>query len=557
MNRQAWRDFFITVFFLGVAFLVALLSSVAADQRNTQLATIAAAVSLVLALLGALYIIPRLARNVRLEILRFAIRTTVTVEGLLFIVFLVVIGIAAWNTANNLLYLILSAMLAFLIAANLIGRVSLAGVAVQLRFPDHIYAGESASISVTLLNHKRVLPSYSVLVEALSEPADETERERGRKGEGEKESKPAKAHESGDAEGEAKAQDDEIAKRRVAAPSLPLSPSPLLPFSPPLEIGKLAYFVLVPARSSGRHRIERTFARRGRYPITGFRLATKFPAGFFKKWRRIDARGELVVYPKPQPLSDFYHSLPMLAGRVESRARGSGDDLYAIRRYQTADHLRNIDWKATAKAQEMMVREHTREDEWRLTIVFDATAPAELHMAQPDEPDRKKKRNAEAGERDEELKRKAEAFQEKFERAIVQAASFANHFILERAEVELITTDERHHVRSGAGYDQLYKILRVLATLQPAVSAALAEEDDAAPTPRRLFKRRAALRDQEAAGQTDETPRNGARIAWRLLDEMPVLGDERRFKVLITSAAKGTIPAHVWRSAHVVFMDDL
>src|ERR671926_184188 len=113
MNRQAWRDFFITVFFLGIAFLVALLSSVAADQRN------------------------------------------------------------------NLLYLILSAMLAFLIAANLIGRVSLAGVAVQLRFPDHIYAGESASISVTLLNHKRWLPSYSVLVEALSEPRDAGTRGRG------------------------------------------------------------------------------------------------------------------------------------------------------------------------------------------------------------------------------------------------------------------------------------------------------------------------------------------------------------------------------------------
>ena len=42
-----------------------------------------------------------------------------------------------------------------------------------------------------------------------------------------------------------------------------------------------------------------------------------------------------------------------------------------------------------------------------------------------------------------------------------------------------------------------------------------------------------------------------------MLDEVPVLGDDRRFKVLITSAAKGTIPAHVWRSAHVVFMDDL
>src|SRR6185369_4701673 len=141
---------------------------------------------------------------------------------------------------------------------------------------------------------------------------------------------------------------------------------------------------------------------------TGFRLATKFPAGFFKKWRRIDARGELIVYPKPQSLSDFYHSLPMLTGRVESRARGSGDDLYAIRRYQTADHLRNIDWKATAKAQQMMVREHTREDEWRLTIVFDTTAPQGLTAARCDDTS-KKKHDAEAAEREEERRRMGQA----------------------------------------------------------------------------------------------------------------------------------------------------
>jgi len=555
MNRQAWRDFFITVFFLGVAFLVALLSSVAADQRNTQLATVAAAVSLVLALLGALYIIPRLARNVRLEILRFAIRTTVTVEGVLFIVFLIVIGFAAWNTGNNLLYLILSAMLAFLIAANLIGRVSLAGVAVQLRFPDHIYAGESANISVTLLNHKRLLPSYSVLVEALSEPREERtgEGERGRAGERDKDrdGEAAKANTSGDNQtGEPNGKGSTNAKLG-ASPVLPFSASPplLLPLLP-LEVGKLAYFVLIPARSSGRHRIERSFARRGRYPITGFRLATKFPAGFFKKWRRIDARGELVVYPKPQPLSDFYHSLPMLAGRIESRARGSGDDLYAIRRYQTSDHLRNIDWKATAKSQQMMVREHTREDEWRLTIVFDTMAPPQLLALPADDKRKKLKRDDEAAEREEQQKRLVDAFQEKFERAIVQAASFANHFILERAEVELITTDERHNVSSGAGHDQLYKILRVLATLQPTINAADAEAGEGQAA-RRLFKRAA---DQSNDREATPSPRP---IAWRLLDEMPVLGDERRFKVLITSAAKGTIPAHVWRSAHVVFMDDL
>src|SRR5215467_5740609 len=179
MNRQAWRDFFITVFFLGIAFIIALLSSVAADQHNGRLAAISAAISLLLALVGALYIIPRLARNVRLEILRFAIRTSVTVEGVLFLVFLMVIAFAAWNTGNNLLYLVLSAMLAFLVAANLIARISLADMSVQLRFPDHIFAGEPASIMVTLVNHKRLMPSYSLMIEALSDAieieADEDE----------------------------------------------------------------------------------------------------------------------------------------------------------------------------------------------------------------------------------------------------------------------------------------------------------------------------------------------------------------------------------------------
>jgi uncharacterized protein (DUF58 family) len=521
MNRQAWRDFFITVFFLGLAFIIALLSSVAADQQSTQLAAIAAATSLVLALIGALYIIPRLARNVRLELLRFAIRTSLTVEGLLFIVFLMIIGFAAWNNGNNLLYLVLSAMLAYLIAANMIARVSLADVSIQLRFPDHIFTGEPANISITLQNHKRFMPSYSLIVEALSEEEGEEERETGRGGGG---------------------------GWLPPPPPRPLAPS--LFSASPSGLGKLAYFVLAPARSSARQRIEHTFKVRGRYPITGFRIATKFPAGFFKKWRRIDATGEILVYPKPQPLDDFYHALPMLAGQIESHARGSGDDLYAIRRYHPSDHMRYIDWKATAKSMAMMVREHMREDEWRLTIVFDTALPpgfweqragqtpdAGWQRAQPDPDD----------------------FRERFERAVRMAASLANHFILERAEVELITTGGQHNVASGSGQEHLYKILASLATLQP-----LEPPDDRSQaeegTRRRgwSFRRRPARKSSEASRDSaSELRKPNGGIAWRLLDEVPVLRDERRFKVLITSARKGTIPGHVWRSAHVVFMEDL
>lgn len=531
MNRQAWRDFFITVFFLGLAFVIALFSSAAADQNSTHLAAVAAAVSLLLALIGALYIIPRLARNVRLEILRFAIRTSFTLEGLLFVVFLIIIGFAAWNAGNNLLYLVLSAMLAFLIAANLIARISLADVAIHLRFPDHIFAGEPANISVTLLNHKRFMPSYSLMVEALSESEDE--REKGRPGEG------------GDREKRRQSGGAKRGLRVSASPNRPVGLSGL---------GKLAYYVLVPAQSSARQRSEHTFERRGCYPITGFRLATKFPAGFFKKWRRIDAAGEILVYPKPKPLDDFYHALPMLAGQIQSHARGVGDDLYAIRRYHPSDHMRNIDWKATAKSMQMMVREHMREDEWRLTIVFDTALPDGADSRSSAAP--LTKRSESRVEEPSVAQPDADAFQQRFERAVLMAASLANHFILERAEVELITTGEQHDVASGSGYEHLYKILSSLATLEPIE----AETPDGESAGRGWFSfgRRGRRVESEALPEIAGAPRksNGG-IAWRLLDEVPVLRDDRRFKVLITPARKGTIPAHVWHSAHVVFMDDL
>ncbi len=547
MNRQAWRDFFITVALLGVAFLIALFSSVAAEQSNGKLAAIAAALSLVLALLGALYIIPKLARNVRLELLRFAIRTTVTVEGLLFIVFLVIIGFAAWNTGNNLLYLVLSAMLAFLVAANIIGRVSLGDLAVQLRFPDHVFAGEPANLSVTLINHKRVMPSFSLMVEALAEPGDEEDK------------------------GTAPAKDVEKTAKKLP----PRRPKPAAAMEDQ-AIGKLAYYVLIPSRASSRQKVEHTFEKRGRYPITGFRIATKFPAGFFKKWRRVDAAGEILVYPKPRPLDDFYHALPMLAGQIQSHVRGTGDDLYGIRRYHPSDHMRTIHWKATAKSMQMMVREHTREDERRLVIAFDTQLPPEPVLrlwgaraanANPgDEGSAGKAGDKEADketgkearrESDAQMQAGLAAFQEKFERAVVMAASLANHFILERADVALVATDDARNVGSGSGPDHLYKLLRALATIQPT-----APQEGEAPAGRargrwgRLGRGRRDNQKPPPRATATEKRAEGA-ISWRLLDEMPLLGDDRRFKVVITSAPKGSIPAHVWRSAHVVFMDDL
>jgi uncharacterized protein (DUF58 family) len=564
MDRGAWRDFFITVFLLGIAFVIALLSSVAAQQNMTRLAAIAAAISLLLAVIGAIYIVPRLARKVQLEFLRFAVRTTVTVEGLFFVVLLVVIGFAAWNTANNLLYLILSAMLAFLVTANMISRLSLADLSIQLRFPDHIFAGETASLSVTLNNHKRIVPTFSLIVEPLSEPDVAQSRKLAREGAGSK-GPPAPSEDSRGEAGRPSAERD-AARRAPRAPSSVngsagngAQPNRRRRSNQVQEpLGKLAHFILVPPGTSAKQRIEYKFGRRGGYPITAFRISTRFPTGFFKKWRKIEAAGEIVIYPKPRPLDDFYHALPMLAGQVSSHLRGTGDDLYGLRRYHPSDHIRFIDWKATAKSRELIVRDHMREDERRLTIVFDTSQPAkndsrkDSSQTEPDEA-------ASAG-----------VFEERFEAAIVMAASLAKHFIQEGAEVELLTLREDEWVKSGKGVDHLNEILRVLATLEPDTredltspgkpdkgdkegshhSAGISKADGSSPAD-------GSRQTPQARKQMKSDETRNAGSLWRMMEEMPVLADERRFKVFITSAAKGTIPASIWRSAHVVFMEDL
>src|SRR5215467_338486 len=473
MDRGAWRDFLITVFLLGIAFVIALLSSVAAQQNLTRLAAIAAAISLLLAVIGAIYIVPRLARKVQLEFLRFAVRTTVTVEGLFFVVLLVVIGFAAWNTANNLLYLILSAMLAFLFTANMISRLSLADLSIQLRFPDHIFAGETASLSVTLNNHKRIIPTFSLIVEPLSEPDIAQSRTLAREGAGDGKGKEPASHGEQvrvDAAGSLNPGRDAASR----ASKLPSSADGLARNGSPgtrrrrtgqvrEPLGKLAHFILVPPGTSSRQRIEYKFGRRGGYPITAFRISTRFPTGFFKKWRKIEAAGEIVIYPKPRPLDDFYHALPMLAGQVSSHLRGTGDDLYGLRRYHPSDHIRFIDWKATAKSRELMVRDHLREDERRLTIVFDTSRPSGTDG------------NQEQGEAGESGKAHAQrVFEDRFEAAVVMAASLAKHFIQEAAEVELLTLREDERIESGKGVDHLHEILRVLATLEPDTREGLA-----------------------------------------------------------------------------------
>ena len=303
------------------AAVVTVLARRGGDWELTRLGALA---SLVFAVLIVLFVVPPLARSARAEAARLDLAFQVTAGGVIFVSIYTVVAFAAWNTGNNLLFLIFSVLTSTLFVALTAGRASLRDLVVTARFPDHIFAGDAAPVIVTVNNTKRLLPSLSVVVEA---------RERG----------------GPDPAGRGPFFRRGRERKRV-----------------------LAYFMYVPHRARVEQRVEQTFPARGRVLVTGFELSTRFPFGFFRLRRRLRARDvEIVVYPKPEGLGDELHLLPIDAGQLEAERRGAGHDLHSLREYQPRDDVRHINWKASARHRRLIVREFTAEDERRVHVVLD------------------------------------------------------------------------------------------------------------------------------------------------------------------------------------------
>jgi uncharacterized protein (DUF58 family) len=430
---------------LVLAGLAAAIVTILARRSNDNtLAGAAAILSLVIAAMLAIFVVPPLARSARLEVRNLDLPVEITTGGAIFLVILLVVGFAAWNTGNNLLFLILSLLCSTIFVGAMTARVSLRDLVVSARFPDHIFAGDAAPVIVTLRNAKRLLPSFSILVEARG-PEGEGDERKSRRGR------------------------SRFAKRT------------------------LAYFTYIPHNAAAEQRVEQMFATRGHVLINGFELSTRYPFGFFRTRRRLRARNvDIVVYPKPMPISDDLHLLPMFSGRLASVRRGVGHDLFSLRDYQPQDDLRHIDWKATARARRLTVREFTSEDERRVTIILDNAIPP-------------------GSDRDN--------FDLRFERGVVQAASLLKHFIDERAEVRLVLGNETG--RFGAGLEHLYECLRRLALVKTQ-------------TQEEAKSLSAVVSIKEPAVANESLP-----------------GDD--FAIMLTSAPPGSIPSKLWRTSHVIY----
>src|SRR5512141_2416209 len=101
----AWLRFVAAAAGLGLAFAAAIFSTASRDSGNVLATVVLASVALLMAAVVGLATVPFLARRVEAKRVRDALDFEVTRSGAIYVATVLVIGIAALNTGNNLLYI--------------------------------------------------------------------------------------------------------------------------------------------------------------------------------------------------------------------------------------------------------------------------------------------------------------------------------------------------------------------------------------------------------------------------------------------------------------------
>ena len=203
------------------------------------------------------------------------------------------LGVAAINTGNNLLYLLVSLLLSLIVVSGVLSEQSMRGLRLDADAPETIFAGTPALFGAVLANRKRWLTSYSITLELLT---------RG-------------------------------------------GPTRFI-YMPRLEAGRDRLLTW-----------EETLPARGRHRLAGVRLTTRFPFALFLKAGRVTLDREVLVFPAVRPISPEALLQLVGAGTSAVRRRGRGHDLYNLRAYRAGDDPRLIHWRSSAKVDSLLVRE--------------------------------------------------------------------------------------------------------------------------------------------------------------------------------------------------------
>ncbi|MDP7037876.1 MAG: DUF58 domain-containing protein [Myxococcota bacterium] len=209
-----------------------------------------------------------------------------------------VVGFAAINTGNNLLYLGWSLVLSAIVLSGVLSETNIRKVQLRLRPPTFARAGQEGSLVLEIYNTYRFLALFGL--EALISV-------------------------------EAKTQ----------------------------EVLNTPYHLRLGPKAEEKVNALHAPAHRGLHRIERLAVKTTYPFGFFIKTRRLKIKPiEFWVAPRKLDVQEDMDTLLSWLGSETLGQIGHGPDFFALRPYHEGDDPRHIAWKRSARTGRLVVREH-------------------------------------------------------------------------------------------------------------------------------------------------------------------------------------------------------
>ena len=143
----------------------------------------------------------------------------------------------------------------------------------------------------------------------------------------------------------------------------------------------------IPARERAVVRVSLLPARRGDLRTEHVTIRSFGPLGMAARQRTIMAPGTLRVLPPfhaQRHLPSKLRKLRELDGKAAVQIRGAGTEFDSLRDYVRGDDVRSIDWRATARRRDVVVRTWRPERDRRVVIVLDTSRTSAARIG--DEP---------------------------------------------------------------------------------------------------------------------------------------------------------------------------
>jgi uncharacterized protein (DUF58 family) len=124
------------------------------------------------------------------------------------------------------------------------------------------------------------------------------------------------------------------------------------------------------------------YPRRGVFPNSAVMVRSSAPYGLLRAERRLEIEGEVTVYPRiyeaESPIENAMGLEALSGGKFRGGRRvNSGTHFAGVRVWQAGDSIKQVDWKTTARREQLMVKSFEEELGGRLTIILDAAAASE------------------------------------------------------------------------------------------------------------------------------------------------------------------------------------